>query len=145
MPTLRADDSHGLSTPWLRIFIRTTFAHLFSSERAIQMPSNEFPRGSTQPIDLLRRLAGARLPVRISDDTDVETLRILKLGGTIKAAIPDAPRVPGGLSPQGQTVATVSEITKVGRRMLDLFAGRQMSFTSPASAFVGAGTLVTTS
>jgi hypothetical protein len=64
----------------------------------------------------------------------METLRILKLGGTIKAAIPDAPRLPGGLDhSQGRSAATVDEITKVGRRMLDLFAGRQMSLPSRAA------------
>ncbi|PSL84417.1 hypothetical protein C7T35_11710 [Variovorax sp. WS11] len=59
------------------------------------------------------------------DHAEIETLRILKLGGSIKAAIPDATRIPGGLAPsQGQVPATVDEITGVGRSLLDVFARR---------------------
>jgi hypothetical protein len=79
-----------------------------------------------QPIELLRRLANARLPVHVVDHAEIETLRILKLGGSIKAAIPDAARVPGGLdSSHGQLPATVDEITRVGRSLLDLFASHR--------------------
>lgn len=84
------------------------------------------PRSPSQPIELLLRVAGARLPLRIDDHADIETLRILKLGGTIKAAIPDEVRVPGGLNQSHRQLhATVDEITRVGRRMLDLFASRR--------------------
>ena len=85
---------------------------------------NERSRGSIpDPIDLLRRLANSRLPIHIVDDTEIETLRILKLGGSIKAAIPEAVRLPGGLGQaRRQMPATVDEITRVGRSMLDLFA-----------------------
>ncbi|MBT2323623.1 hypothetical protein J7E62_14840 [Variovorax paradoxus] len=86
--------------------------------------SYEAPHGSfPQPIDLLQRLASTSLPIHIVDDGEIETLRILKLGGTIKAAIPDAQRLPGGLDCQrGQLSATVSEITRLGRSLLSRFA-----------------------
>lgn len=82
-------------------------------------PDSAFPR----PIDLLQRLAHAKLPIRIIDHGAIETLRILKLAGTIKAAIPEAGRLPGGLA-QGQTpfAATVDEITRMGRDLLARFA-----------------------
>ncbi|MBT2323939.1 hypothetical protein J7E62_16455 [Variovorax paradoxus] len=84
-----------------------------------EAPHGSFPR----PIDLLQRLADTRLPIRLADQGDIETLRILKLGGCIKAAIPEPARLPGGLdrSP-GQSRATVDEITKLGRSLLALFA-----------------------
>jgi hypothetical protein len=92
-------------------------------------PSNKTPWSESlresfpQPVDLLRRLASARLPLRIVDDGEIETLRILKLGGLIKAAIPDAARLPGGLDQsRGQPPATVDEITRIGRILLDRFA-----------------------
>lgn len=92
-------------------------------------PSGSYP----QPIELLRRLANARLPVHVVDHAEIETLRILKLGGSIKAAIPDAARVPGGLdSSYGQLPATVDEITRVGRSLLDLFASRRTPTPSGA-------------
>jgi len=76
-----------------------------------------------KPIDLLRRLAAARLPIHTADLREIEALRILKLGGSIKAAIPEAPRLPGGLDPgRSPEPATVAEITHLGRRMLELFA-----------------------
>jgi hypothetical protein len=79
-----------------------------------------------QPIDLLHRLANARLPIRIVDDGDIETLRILKLAGSIKAAIPEATRLPGGLNqPHRQLPATVDEITTIGRSLLYRFANRR--------------------
>ena len=84
----------------------------------------EFPREQfLKPIDLLRRLANARLPTYIADVREIEALRILKLGGSIKAAIPEALGLPGGLA-QGRSLepATVAEITHLGRRMLELFA-----------------------
>jgi hypothetical protein len=82
-----------------------------------------FPR----PIDLLRRLASTRLPIHIADHGEIETLRILKLGGSIKAVIPESPRLPGGLHPsQGQAPATVDEITKLGRILLERFAKRRL-------------------
>lgn len=81
----------------------------------------EFPR----PIDLLQRLANTRLPIRIADHGEIETLRILKLSGSIKAAIPDAARLPGGLQRgHAQSPATVDEITRLGRILLDRFASR---------------------
>lgn len=85
---------------------------------------DECPRGSfPAPLDLLRRLANSRLPIHIVDDTEIEILRILKLGGSIKAAIPDAARLPGGLDQARRKMpATVDEITRLGRSMLDLFA-----------------------
>lgn len=95
-----------------------------------------FPRRSpSQPIELLRQLAGARLPLHIDDHADIETLRILKMGGTIKAAIPDAAWVLGCLDQsQRQAHATVNEITGVGRRMLHLFASRRALSPLHASA-----------
>ncbi|MDR6536286.1 hypothetical protein [Variovorax soli] len=82
---------------------------------------HEFPR----PIDLLQRLANTRLPIRIVDHSEIETLRILKLSGSIKAAIPDAGRPPGGLQrAQAQSPATVDEITRLGRILLERFASR---------------------
>ena len=76
-----------------------------------------------KPIDLLRRLANARLPIHTADLREIEALRILKLGGSIKAAIPEAARLPGGLDQgRSQEPATVAEITHLGRRMLELFA-----------------------
>ena len=81
----------------------------------------EFPR----PIDLLQRLANTRLPIRIVDHGEIETLRVLQLSGSIKAAIPDAARVPGGLQrSHAQSPATVDEITRLGRILLERFASR---------------------
>ncbi|MGJ7498297.1 hypothetical protein ACSFA8_24975 [Variovorax sp. RT4R15] len=87
----------------------------------------EFPR----PIDLLQRLANTRLPIRIVDHGEIETLRILKLSGSIKAAIPDAARPPGGLlRSHAQSPATVDEITRLGRILLDRFPSRAPGRTS---------------
>jgi hypothetical protein len=90
-------------------------------------PTNESPHGAfPQPIDLLCRLANARLPIRIVDDGDIETLRILKLAGSIKAAIPEATRLPGGLNQSHrQLPATVDEITTIGRSLLYRFANHR--------------------
>jgi hypothetical protein len=90
-------------------------------------PANESPHEAfPQPIDLLRRLASARLPIRVVDNGDIETLRILKLAGSIKAAIPEATRLPGGLNqPHRQLPATVDEITRIGRSLLSRFASRR--------------------
>lgn len=89
--------------------------------------ANESPYGAfPQPTDLLHRLASARLPIRIVDDGDIETLRILKLAGSIKAATPEAMRLPGGLNlPQRQLPATADEITRIGRSLLSRFANRR--------------------
>jgi hypothetical protein len=73
------------------------------------------------PIDLLRRLANVRLPIRTADLCEIEVLRILKLSGAIKAAIPMAERLPGGLDHREPEPAIVHEITHLGQRMLDLF------------------------
>lgn len=86
---------------------------------------NETPHGAfPAPFELLHRLANARLPIRLVDDGEIETLRILKLAGCIKGAIPEAAHLPGGLleSPR-QSPATVDEITRLGRNFLDRFAG----------------------
>ena len=87
----------------------------------------EFPR----PIDLLQRLANTRLPIRIVDHGEIETLRILTLSGSIKAAIPDAAQPPGGLlRSHAQSPATVDEITRLGRILLDRFPSRAQGRTS---------------
>ena len=79
------------------------------------------------PIDLLRRLASTSLPIRVADQHVIETLRILKLGGSIRAAIPEASRLPGGLGQaDDQASATVDEITRLGRTLLERFAKRRM-------------------
>jgi hypothetical protein len=85
-----------------------------------------FPR----PIDLLQRLADTRLPTHIVDHGEIETLRILKLSGSIKAAIPDAARLQGGLQRYAQSPATVDEITILGRILLDRFPGAAPRRTS---------------
>ncbi|MGK6307332.1 hypothetical protein [Variovorax sp. DT-64] len=85
---------------------------------------NEAPHGAfPQPLELLYRLANTRLPIRVVDDGEIETLRILKLAGSIKAAIPEAMHPAGGLHrSQRQLPATVDEITRLGRTMLERFA-----------------------
>lgn len=87
-------------------------------------PRNEASPGSfPQPLELLQRLANTRLPIRVLDHGEIETLRILKLAGSIKAAIPEAAHPAGGLHRcQRQLPATVDEITRLGRTLLDRFA-----------------------
>ncbi|WP_162586216.1 hypothetical protein [Variovorax sp. RA8] len=84
---------------------------------------------------MLQRLANTKLPIRVVDDGDIETLRILKLAGSIKAAIPEAAHSPGDLHRgQRQLPATVDEITRLGRAMLERFArpcpGRKLAACS---------------
>lgn len=76
-----------------------------------------------RPIDLLHRLARTKLPIRVDDCGEIEILRVLKLGGTIKAAIPETRTQPGGLdTAQRQPPAIVAEITSIGRILLERFA-----------------------
>jgi hypothetical protein len=91
-------------------------------------PRSECLHGSfPQPLDLLRRLSNTRLPIHIVDYDEIETLRILKLGGSIKAVIPDAARLPGGLDQaREQPPAIVDEIKRLGRILLDRFTSRPM-------------------
>ena len=99
-------------------------------------PRNETPHGSfPQPLELLQRLANTRLPIRVVDHGEIETLRILKLAGSIRAAIPEAAHPPGGLHrSQRQLPATVDEITRLGRTMLERFARPSRGRTLACSA-----------
>ncbi|WP_162579770.1 hypothetical protein [Variovorax sp. PBS-H4] len=99
-------------------------------------PRNEAPNGAfPQPLELLRRLANTSLPIHVVDHGEIETLRILKLAGSIKAAIPEAAHPPGGLhrSPR-QLPAKVDEITRLGRKLLERFAAPSPERTLARSA-----------
>jgi hypothetical protein len=99
-------------------------------------PRNETPHGSfPQPLELLQRLANTRLPIHVVDHGEIETLRILKLAGSIKAAIPEAAHPAGGLQrSQRQLPAKVDEITRLGRTMLERFARPSRARTLACSA-----------
>lgn len=99
-------------------------------------PRNEAPHDAfPQPLELLQRLANATLPIRVVDDGEIETLRILKLAGSIKAAIPEAAHPAGDLHrSQRQLPATVDEITRLGRTMLERFARPSRGRTLACSA-----------
>jgi hypothetical protein len=99
-------------------------------------PRNETPHGSfPQPLELLQRLANTRLPIHVVDHGEIETLRILKLAGSIKAAIPEAAHPAGGLQrSQRQLPAKVDEITRLGRTMLERFARPSPGRTLACSA-----------
>lgn len=91
-----------------------------------QAPGSDSPQGGLpRPIDLLHRLARTKLPIRVDDCGEIEILRVLKLGGTIKAAIPEARPVSGSHgAAHRQSPATVAEVTSIGRILLERFAPR---------------------
>lgn len=78
-----------------------------------------------QPIDLLHRLAHMPLPARVEDQAEIETLCILELSGSVKATIPAATKVPGGLGQTRRAPARVHEVTRLGLRMLRHFVPRE--------------------
>jgi hypothetical protein len=144
---VRVINSQGLSTRLLAASGLSTFAPFQSNRQASRTPGHGRARGDrlffkrmnksvkasatasargpvpSHPIDLLHRLARAKLPIRVYDFGEIEILRVLKLGGTIKAAIPEMPSLPGCLgAAQRQLPATVAEITSIGRFLLERFA-----------------------
>ena len=89
-----------------------------------------------QPIDLLRRLADTPLPARVVDQAEIEALCILELSGSVKAAIPAATGVPGGLGQARRAPARVDEVTRLGLRMLRYFVPREARLNEPFCGIV---------
>ncbi len=71
------------------------------------------------PIHLLSRLARQSLPAIVENGGDIDAVRILVLAGHVKALVPAPTRQPFG--PTVQPPATVTEITRLGRLMLQRF------------------------
>lgn len=70
------------------------------------------------PLALLHRLAAQRLPIAVSGGRDVDSLRVLRMAGHVKADIPKPVRTLDGYD---QPPATVEAITALGRSMLRRF------------------------
>ena len=62
---------------------------------------------------------------RVVDQAEIEALCILELSGSVKAAIPAATGVPGGLGQARRAPARVDEVTRLGLRMLRHFVPRE--------------------
>ena len=65
--------------------------------------------------ELLRKVAGASLPMRLSAETDIEKVRILRDAGYVKADLP----------PEGAPAASavVTALTPLGRTAMLHFGG----------------------
>jgi hypothetical protein len=72
----------------------------------------------TRPLALLQRLASARLPVMVAEDTEIELVRVLQLSGSLKASVPEPRRTLRG---HLQAPATVTEVTRLGLQLLGSF------------------------
>jgi hypothetical protein len=70
---------------------------------------------------LLRKLAGETLPFLVEGGQDVDAVHILKVAGHVEAVLAKAIRTPLGWM---RPTATVTKITRSGRRMLRLFPSR---------------------
>lgn len=81
-------------------------------------------------IDLLKKIATPQLPYTTSDPAVSDRLRVLKAAGLIKAMIPAAHQ-DGGDS-LSQEVATVLEITHLGRKTLRAGAIEEVAFLPSA-------------
>lgn len=63
------------------------------------------------PLELLREIAAADLPLSVSDESTIDKLRVLAASGMLVADLPD---------PQLAGVATVKAVTGLGRATLKL-------------------------
>ncbi|VTU25600.1 hypothetical protein H4CHR_01627 [Variovorax sp. PBS-H4] len=64
--------------------------------------------------ELLRKIAGASLPITLSSEADIENLRVLRDAGYVKAELP----------PQGRPApAVVTALTPLGRTAMRHFGG----------------------
>ncbi|MDM0047245.1 hypothetical protein QTH91_22320 [Variovorax dokdonensis] len=69
-------------------------------------------------LTLLQKLSMAELPVAVTDGSDVDGLRILKMAGHVRAEIPSPVRtLTGYMQPPALAIA----ITALGRQMLERF------------------------
>ena len=69
-------------------------------------------------LTLLQKLSMTELPVAVTDGSDVDGLRILKMAGHVRADIPSPVRTLTGYQ---QPPALVIAITALGRQMLERF------------------------
>lgn len=69
-------------------------------------------------LKMLHILATKELPLTVTGGSDVDAVHILLLGGHVRATLEKAVRAPTGWE---HPTATVTEITKTGRRMLRVF------------------------
>jgi hypothetical protein len=69
-------------------------------------------------LTMLHVLATKELPFTVKGGSDVDAVHILLLGGHIQATMEKSVRSPTGWD---HPTATVTEITKTGRRMLRVF------------------------
>lgn len=69
-------------------------------------------------LKMLHILATKKLPLTSKGGDDVDAVHILKLGGHVQATLEKAVRSPTGWE---HPTATVTEITRTGRRMLRVF------------------------
>jgi hypothetical protein len=67
---------------------------------------------------MLHILATKKLPLTVTGGSDVDAVHILLLGGHVRAIMEKAVRAPSGWE---HPTATVTEITRTGRRMLQCF------------------------
>ena len=70
------------------------------------------------PVALLHRITRLPLPLSVTRGSEIDRVRILMLGGHLKATIPPEVRTPGGMH---QPPATVTAITSLGRMLLRSF------------------------
>lgn len=69
------------------------------------------------PMEFLRKLADCdRFPLHVSDEADIDKVRVLRAAGMLEAELPDAPQQP----------AQVTAITGLGRATLRAQAARQV-------------------
>lgn len=69
-------------------------------------------------LKMLHILATKKLPLTVEGGSDVDAVHILLLGGHVQATLEKAVRTPTGWE---HPTATVTEINKTGRRMLQIF------------------------
>jgi len=69
-------------------------------------------------LTMLHILSTTELPLTVKGGSDVDAVHILLLGGHVQANMAKAVRAPTGWE---HPTATVTEITKIGRRMLRVF------------------------
>ncbi|HYP86126.1 hypothetical protein [Variovorax sp.] len=69
-------------------------------------------------LSLLQKLSTVELPVALTEGSDVDGLRILKMAGHVRAEIPPPVRTLTGYQ---QPPALVMAITSLGRQMLERF------------------------
>lgn len=67
---------------------------------------------------MLHILATKKLPLTVTGGSDVDAVHILLLGGHVEANLGKAVRSPTGWE---HPTATVTQITRIGKRMLKVF------------------------